>query len=59
MDEIKLSKAIKSAIKGDLQMNLTHTGQFQPGILEALERSLVMSITKALIEYDKLKSEDK
>jgi len=59
LDEIKLRNAINSSIQGDLQMNLSHSGQFQPHVLEALERSLLMSITKAIIEYDKIKSEEK
>jgi hypothetical protein len=55
---MKLRAAIQYAIQGDLSANLTHTGQFKPHVLDALENSLIMSITKALMEYDRLKSEE-
>jgi len=57
LDDLKLRNAIQYAIQGDIQMILK--GKFEPHVLEALEKTLIMSITKALIEYDQLKSEEK
>lgn len=51
MDELILRNAIHAAIKDDILIALNHTDP------QTLENTLVMIITNAIIEYDKLKTQ--